>query len=235
MSERTSERAGGQRGIRRGGGRRSKSQGRDNLLGWGLLLALTLAFGGLSTFFTTVGQLLSPLGQLGPAASAVSVIVLGAALVVGLPLYLRGRRAARTDQAEAHRSWLAQVRTLDGLLALSPTQFELAVGDCLRAQGYREMRHTGGAGDLAADLTCRAPDGRTTVVQCKRYAPQHAVGSPEIQQFLGMMTIHHRAQLGIFVTTSSFTQPARALAQQHQPYLALVDGTQLASMLQAIA
>jgi len=72
------------------------------------------------------------------------------------------------------------------------------------------------------------------VVQCKRYAPGHAVGSPAIQQFIGMVAVHHRAALGLFVTTSTYTQPARTLASQHREYLQLLDGHQVAQLMLAV-
>ena len=53
------------------------------------------------------------------------------------------------------------------------------------------------------------------VVQCKRYAPDNLVGSPVIQSFIGMVKIHHKADLGIFVTTSGYTLPAMNLAKEH--------------------
>lgn len=126
---------------------------------------------------------------------------------------------------------LARIRTRNDLLRLTPTQFEHAVMELLRAWGYRDLRHTGGGGDLAADITGRTPDGaQAVVVQCKRYAPGHTVGSPEVQMFIGMLAVHHRAQVGMYVTTSSYTQPALALGQQH--HLRMIDGAQLAASIQ---
>ena len=97
--------------------------------------------------------------------------------MIALYIWFRLRRRQR---------WLAHVHTLGDLLALTPTQFELAVGELLTHWGYRDVRHTGGGGDLAADLTCRTADGRLLVVQCKRYAPGNSVGSPEVQTFIGI-------------------------------------------------
>jgi hypothetical protein len=114
-------------------------------------------------------------------------------------------------------------------LALSPTGFEIAVGDLLTARGYRNVSLTGGAGDLAVDLTATSPRGRSVAVQCKRYAPQIKIGSPEIQKFIGMTTTHHKVDEAIFVTTSTFTRPAAQLASQHK--IELIDGQRLAEML----
>lgn len=118
--------------------------------------------------------------------------------------------------------------TLGAFLTLTPGEFEQAVGDLLHDLGYRSIRQTGGARDLAADLWCLDRKGRRTVVQCKRYGPGNRVGSPEMQAFIGMVTVHHQAETGIFVTTSAFTEPARILADQHG--IELIDGERLTQM-----
>ena len=104
----------------------------------------------------------------------------------------------------------------------------------LLSQGYQRVIHTGGSGDLCADLNCATPRGELVVVQCKRYGEKKLVGSPEIQQFLGMMTIHHRAQHGIYLTTSGYTRHALALAHHHAPALELIDGYQLTHLMQSV-
>jgi hypothetical protein len=126
---------------------------------------------------------------------------------------------------------LARPTSLDALRALTPTQFELAIGDLLRCSGFRSVQHTGGGGDLAADLICRDSQGARVIVQCKRYAASSAVTSPEMQQFIGMIYAHHHADYGLFVTTSTFTQPASALALQHD--IRLLDGAALARLWSA--
>lgn len=124
---------------------------------------------------------------------------------------------------------LDEIAELNQLLALSPTGFEVAVGDLLRARGYTNVRRIGGAGDLAVDLTARSPKGRSVAVQCKRYRPGLKIGSPEIQKFIGMTTTHHRVAEAIFVTTSGFTKPASELASKHK--IELIDGARLSEML----
>lgn len=118
---------------------------------------------------------------------------------------------------------------LKDLLALTPTQFELAILDLLRDLGYRDVLHLGGAGDLAADLKAIDQSGRNVVVQCKRLAPGTRIGSPDIQKFIGMTIVHHRAQRGIFVTTAGYSTPAISLARQHS--IELWDGAMLANAL----
>lgn len=128
-----------------------------------------------------------------------------------------------------HRRKRLRVKTLGDLLTLSPTQFEQAIADLLHDLGYRHVQRVGKAGDLAADICCRDKDGRSVVVQCKRYAPGYRIGSPEIQTFIGMITVHHGADRGIFVTTSAYTQPAMQLASRHG--ITLIDGTELTRLI----
>ena len=104
--------------------------------------------------------------------------------------------------------------SVDEFLAMTPTEFEHAVGRILGRHGYR-LTPTGGPGDLAADLTGTDPDGRPTVVQCKRYAPGHPVGSRDVQLLMALGVRHHKAERLVLVTTSDFTDPARDLADLH--------------------
>ncbi|MSQ23253.1 MAG: restriction endonuclease [Chloroflexi bacterium] len=150
-------------------------------------------------------------------------VAVGGLVVMGLALWLVIWRR-RCD------SWKIRARTLGELLALTPPQFELAVATLLADLGYRDVRHIGGAGDLSADVICRDKRGRDVVVQCKRHAPGIRVGSGDVQAFIGMMTVHHRAEQGIFVTTSAFSKPAAELAAAHQ--LQLIDGDELTRLIE---
>lgn len=195
--------------------RQSRRTSRFGLLVAFGLIALALIVGAFGSLINTAPALAAILGTLTAVAAGGGI---------GLWVWWRLQRRER---------YLARVRTLNDLLLLTPTQFELAVGELLRAWGYRDVRHTGGGGDLAADLICRTPDGqRLVVVQCKRYTPGKLIGSPDVQKFIGMMAVHHRAQMGIFVTTSGYTQPALALARGHP--LRMIDGNQLVTFLHQV-
>jgi restriction endonuclease Mrr len=125
-----------------------------------------------------------------------------------------------------------RVKTLEQLCSLTPIEFEYAVADLLHDLGYRDVQCVGGAGDLAADITCLDSEGRTVVVQCKRYTSGARIGSPSIQHFIGMQSIHHQAERGMFVTTSSFTWAAIELANHHG--IMLVDGAELSKLMQQV-
>lgn len=120
-----------------------------------------------------------------------------------------------------------RLQSLGDLLALTPEQFEAAVADLLVRSRYRRAQTCGGPADLGVDIFCEDRRGRLIVVQCKRHAPGIAVGSGEIQRFMGAVA-HHQADRGLFVTTSRFTKPATVLAGQHD--IELMDGEHLARL-----
>lgn len=138
---------------------------------------------------------------------------------LGLSL-LAGRRRSRFARA--------RLGTLGDLLSHTPPEFEEAVAGVLARTGYRKVRVVGRAADLGVDISCFDRRGRPVVVQCKRHAPGIAVGSGEVQRFLGSIT-HAGADRGILVTTSRFSAPAVELAQQHR--IELVDGATLVEMV----
>ena len=65
-------------------------------------------------------------------------------------------------------------------------------------------------------------------VQCKRYLGQ-PVSSGDVQRFLGTVWAEHRADLGVFVTTSRFTPVALALGRRNG--LHMVDRAALAAWM----
>jgi restriction system protein len=136
-----------------------------------------------------------------------------------LAIWVRRRRslAART-----------RVKTLGDLLSLTPPEFEDAVAGVLARTGYRRVRVVGKAADLGVDIACFDERGRPVVVQCKRHAPGIAVGSGEVQRFLGSIT-HAGADRGVLVTTSRFSAPAIELGGQHGIYL--IDGAALVKLV----
>jgi restriction system protein len=151
------------------------------------------------------------------------IVLAGLAVIVAafVATWLGARRARKRRQ-------LRDSRDLGALLTLTPAEFERRVALILGANGYRDVRVVGGRGDLAADITCRAPSGESVIVQCKQYAPHRKVSSPDVQTFIGMAFAHHRVDRGLFVTTADYTKDARTLAAKHR--LELVDGAGLVTM-----
>lgn len=121
------------------------------------------------------------------------------------------------------RAWPSRGKRIP--LRMTPDEFEQHVADLLREAGHREVKVSGGAGDLGADVTSRDPYGRRVVVQCKRYGPGNPVGSPDLQRFVGTARPHHKADVALFVTSSRFTRPALDYALQHGVFT--IDGPAL--------
>jgi restriction system protein len=124
---------------------------------------------------------------------------------------------------------------LDRVREQSPDFFEQVVLDVLQAIGY------GGPREDAAERLGRSGDGGLDgviredklgldliYVQAKRWA--NTVGRPEIQQFVGALN-GQRASKGVFLTTSSFSREAIEFADNVNPRVILVDGTEFAELM----
>lgn len=139
------------------------------------------------------------------------------------------------QEQKREREKRIHLTTLGEVLTLRSDEFEELIGDLLRESFYTQVRRVGGSGDLAADLTAIDPQGRKVIVQCKRYSPEKTVGTPDLQKFIGMLIVEHKADFGIFVTTSSFSQKAIEKAKEWQDVLQLVDGNFLVKWLQNVS
>lgn len=119
----------------------------------------------------------------------------------------------------------------------SPQFFENLVVDLLLSMGYGGTsesagRSLGKSGDGGVDgVIDQDPLGVDQIyVQAKRYAEDNSVGAGAIREFFGSLNIK-KAQKGIFVTTSSFSQAAVKTAQDLGTRIVLIDGLRLASLM----
>ena len=115
----------------------------------------------------------------------------------------------------------------------SYTGFEMLVLDLLRKMGYGEPEHTGKSGDGGIDgiINQDALGLEKVYVQAKRWANQ--VGEPEIRNFSGSLD-PYGATKGVFITTSTFSGPARQTARTisaGNKFIRLVDGNELAQLM----
>lgn len=95
---------------------------------------------------------------------------------------------------------------------MSATEFEHALAELCRLEGYAQVDVVGGTGDLGADVIAVSANGRRLVIQAKRYRQGRLVGSPEVQRFGGTCFIVHRAERAVIATTSGFTDAAQRYA-----------------------
>lgn len=159
------------------------------------------------------------------------ILLLVPAGIAAIVAVRRNREQTASQQRlQAHQQRMVFAADLGRLLSLSPAAFERAVAELLSTgAGYQALRAVGGPNDQGADLLGYDNHGNTVVVQCKRYAPGHSVASADLQRFIGAITIH-RAQRGVFVSTSAFTRPARELAGAHG--ITILDGQALVALAQ---
>ncbi len=143
-----------------------------------------------------------------------AVLVIGGLLSAGMGYELINPVAWVADWR--YKKSAIRTETLSELRSLSPSQFEVAVAQLLRDLDYRNVSVVGGAGDLARDIRCKDPEGKSVSVQCKKYGEGHSVSSPDVQRFIGMLITEHHAKRGIIVTTTELTEHARNLCRNHE-------------------
>ena len=143
----------------------------------------------------------------------------------------------RMAQASAEMDLALTEELLEATLALSPPRFERLILDLLRAMGYggghdTMYRETPVSGDGGIDGIINEDTlGLDAVyIQAKRYAPDAGVGEPAIRDFIGALT-SVGATKGVFVTTSSFSRPARDIVGRIQQRIVLIDGQRLARLM----
>ncbi|MGW0334683.1 restriction endonuclease [Streptomyces sp. NPDC003011] len=142
-------------------------------------------------------------------------LLLGGAAAAGWWLWRTDRLVRGRDRAWRREEALrAGRRTLAEADAMTGTEFEDMVAGLCRRDGCTEVRRVGGANDNGADVVGRLPDGRTMVIQCKRYAPSSTIASRELRDLLGAR-VHFGADLAVFVTTTRFSRPAETFALRH--------------------
>lgn len=126
---------------------------------------------------------------------------------------------------------------LDNVRSSSPQFFENLIVDLFIAMGYggtseEAGRALGQSGDNGVDgVIDQDPLGVDQIyLQAKRYGSKNGVGSGEICDFYGALSLK-KATKGIFVTTSYFTSSADQTARDLGSRIVLIDGTHLAKLL----
>ena len=166
----------------------------------------------------------------------------GAEIAVALGDALTVTQQAETPD-ELVRSTVKQIETalkkelLRRTLVAPPAFFEGLIVALLLAMGY------GGSREEAGKIVGRSGDGGIdgvidqdalgldrVYVQAKRYVAENAVSEPEIRAFSGSLGAA-KANKGVFVTTSYFTQPALNFAERHPFKIVLIDGERLADLM----
>lgn len=137
--------------------------------------------------------------------------------------------AAKALQAQVSVELVARIKSE------SPAFFERLVVKLLLRMGY------GGSRQEAGRAVGRSGDGGidgiinedrlgldAIYIQAKRW--EGTVGRPEIMKFVGALA-GQRANKGVFISTSTYTQEARDYAAQSQYKVVLIDGERLAQLM----
>lgn len=121
-----------------------------------------------------------------------------------------------------------QKLTIDEILTeYTPYQFEEYIAGLFRALGC-SAKTTSKSNDGGFDVVYRNSQNQKGIIEVKQYAVQHKVGRPLIQK-LHSAKIDARADIAIFLTTSSFTAEAQKYAKRHQ--IRLIDGSALSRLI----
>lgn len=123
---------------------------------------------------------------------------------------------------------------LQKVLEQSSKKFEHIVLDLLLKMGYgdsitgagmvTQLSHDGGIDGIIKEDKLGLDN---IYIQAKRYATSNTIGRPTIQQFVGALD-GQKASKGVFITTSSYSNEAKAYAQQASKKIVLIDGEALA-------
>jgi len=126
---------------------------------------------------------------------------------------------------------------LDRVRQSSPAFFERLIVRLLLSMGYGGTsegagRAIGKSGDDGVDgVIDQDPLGVDQIyIQAKRYQAANSIGAGAVRDFFGALSLK-RATKGIFVTTSSFSQPAIETARGLGSRIVLIDGKHLARLL----
>lgn len=132
-------------------------------------------------------------------------VLLFFAVALGLGIAVRVV-AAETTRRRFARAGLAEVNRMHW------REFEKYLQHLFATLGYH-AELTPPSGDNGVDVILTDGNGVRTAVQAKRWRKGNLVGSPEVQRTVGGAQYYH-CQRVLVVTTSGYTQEAKAFARQ---------------------
>lgn len=134
-------------------------------------------------------------------------------------------------QEESHRAQLAKI-----LRNMSPKGFENFAAFLLRRAGFTEVNVTGKTNDGGIDgigyLRINPMMTTSVLFQCKRYTDK-TVDKDDIMKFQAAV-LRERAEKGLFLTTSTFTRPAKDEAMKGAKEIELIDLQRLIELIETL-
>ncbi len=137
-------------------------------------------------------------------------------------------RQLEEDKARADWERYHRFRRIEEVDEMTGLQFEEFAARLFEKAGYLDVARTP-INDQGADIICSSPDGRKVVVQAKRWHGKK-VGNGGIQEVLAAM-LYYAADRAVVITTSRFTESARALAAKDNR-ITLIDRRGLVEMIE---
>ena len=139
--------------------------------------------------------------------------------------YKEQRRLIEEELEKKKRQEIAnQIQSNNTLDSISPQEFELIVLEAFAMLGYKAT-HTSWSGDEGIDGILVKGKNKI-VIQCKKQKSK--VGQPALRDFLGAMK-HANCSEGIFITISSFSDPAKSFVKEKN--IKLIDGQRIIELL----
>lgn len=137
------------------------------------------------------------------------------------------RRTARRLAAKEKRRLANMIRRDYGnFLRLSPRAFEDLVSDLFRHMGY-DVTQTPFTNDRGRDAIAKI-DGKTYLVECKRYDRRRSVGRRDLQVFHSAI-VEEGAVGGFFVNTGRFARTAQEFVEGKA--IELIDESQMVDLM----
>jgi len=135
---------------------------------------------------------------------------------------------------EADTAWRTEI--LNRVKALEPSKFESFSRGLLNRMGFEidpvkgiPVSNDGGIDGFAYCLDAQSLKTSRVVIQCKRFIDS-PVGSHDINNLRGAIDTH-RADYGIFITTSYFSREARKSSREGGTPVTLIDGEKLVDLM----
>jgi|SRR5690348_14869595 len=155
--------------------------------------------------------------------------IIGGLFAAAIPLFGLWGAVSRRLELRGDRNRFDRQTGVDSIGRLNWQEFERLLGETYRQQGFDVIQRGGPVADGGADLELRK-NGEKLLVQAKHWKTR-VVRLPQVRELWGAVA-DERADGGIFVTSGTFTNDARAWTKGKN--LKLVDGDELATMITAI-
>ena len=122
------------------------------------------------------------------------------------------REAKELRQQEIERLSKAWLTNTESYFQMNPQQFEHAVAELFRKLGYT-VKQTPFSNDGGKDAIAHK-DGKTYIIECKRYDASNSIGRRDIQIFVAAMK-DEKASGGFYINTGNFTRTAKEYAAKN--------------------